>query len=92
MTMSVRLPFTDSQQLEIGGEALAAYETRSVPMEADVYQADLTKREITWTTEKDLLSALKAEKIDLKPISCGGRGSSARRHGVYAMTLAAEQP
>jgi arginine deiminase len=40
--------------------------------EADVYEADLTKREITWTTEKDLLSALKSQKIDLKPISCGG--------------------
>jgi arginine deiminase len=40
--------------------------------EADVYEADLTKREITWTTEKDLLSALKTQKIDLKPISCGG--------------------
>ena len=26
--------------------------------EADVYECDLTKREITWTTEKDLLSAL----------------------------------
>jgi arginine deiminase len=40
--------------------------------EADVYEADLTKREITWTTEKDLLSALKGQKIDLKPIACGG--------------------
>ena len=40
--------------------------------EADVYQCDLTRREITWTTEKDLLSALKAEKLDLKPILCGG--------------------
>ena len=28
--------------------------------EADVYECDLGKREITWTTEKDLLSALKA--------------------------------
>ena len=42
------------------------------PEEADVYEADLTKREITWTTEKDLLSALKTEKIDLKAIACGG--------------------
>jgi arginine deiminase len=40
--------------------------------EADVYEADLTKREITWTTENDLLSALRGQKIDLKPISCGG--------------------
>lgn len=42
------------------------------PEEADVYEADLTKREITWTTEKDLLSALRSAKIDLEPISCGG--------------------
>ena len=40
--------------------------------EADVYQCDLTRREITWTTEKDLLSALRAQKLDLKPIRCGG--------------------
>lgn len=40
--------------------------------EADVYEADLTKREITWTTERDLLSALASQKIDLKPIACGG--------------------
>jgi arginine deiminase len=40
--------------------------------EADVYEADLTKREITWTTEDDLLSALKTQKIDLSPIPCGG--------------------
>jgi arginine deiminase len=40
--------------------------------EADVYEADLTKREITWTTEDDLLSALKTQKIDLAPIACGG--------------------
>ena len=30
--------------------------------EADVYECDLGKREITWTTEKDLLSALKARQ------------------------------
>jgi arginine deiminase len=42
------------------------------PEEADVYEADLTKREITWTTEKDLLSALRGQKIDLEPIPCGG--------------------
>jgi arginine deiminase len=40
--------------------------------EADVYECDLTKREITWTTEKDLLSALRSQKIDLTPIPCGG--------------------
>jgi arginine deiminase len=42
------------------------------PEEADVYEADLTRREITWTTEKDLLSALRSAKIDLEPIPCGG--------------------
>jgi len=40
--------------------------------EADVYECDLTKREVTWTSEKDLLSALKTQKIDLRPILCGG--------------------
>jgi arginine deiminase len=40
--------------------------------EADVYHCDLTRREITWTTEKDLLSALRSQKIDLKAIRCGG--------------------
>jgi len=40
--------------------------------EADVYEADLTKREITWTTEEDLLSALRKRRIDLEPILCGG--------------------
>lgn len=38
MTTFTRLPFSDSQQLEIGGEALAAFERRTVAMEADVYQ------------------------------------------------------
>ncbi len=40
--------------------------------EADVYEADLTKREITWTTAPDLLSALRLRKVDLEPIPCGG--------------------
>jgi len=40
--------------------------------EADVYEADLTKREITWTTANDLLSALRARRLDLSPIPCGG--------------------
>jgi arginine deiminase len=40
--------------------------------ECDVYEVDLTKREITWTSEDDLLSALARKKIDLKPIACGG--------------------
>jgi arginine deiminase len=47
--------------------------------EADVYECDLTKREITWTTEKDLLSALKSQKLDLKPILCGGADPIAQR-------------
>lgn len=40
--------------------------------EADVYECDLTKREVTWRSEKDLLSALKSQKIELRPILCGG--------------------
>jgi arginine deiminase len=40
--------------------------------EADVYECDLTKREITWTTEDDLLSALRSQKIDLEAVPCGG--------------------
>ncbi len=47
--------------------------------EADVYECDLTKREITWTTEKDLLSALRSQKMDLKPIRCGGDDPIAER-------------
>ncbi len=47
--------------------------------EADVYECDLTKREVTWTSEKDLLSALKGSKIDLKPIRCGGEDPIAER-------------
>jgi arginine deiminase len=61
--------------------------------EADVYECDLTKREITWTTEKDLLSALKAQKMDLKPIRCGGDDPIAERReqwtdGANAFALA----
>ncbi len=61
--------------------------------EADVYECDLTKREITWTTEKDLLSALKAQKLDLKPIRCGGADPIAERReqwtdGANAFALA----
>ncbi|HQR46744.1 MAG TPA: arginine deiminase family protein [Thermoanaerobaculia bacterium] len=40
--------------------------------EADVYEADLTKREITWTAAGDLLSTLRARRMDLAPIPCGG--------------------
>jgi arginine deiminase len=49
------------------------------PEEADVYECDLTRREITWTAEKDLLSALRAQKLDLKPIRCGGDDPIAER-------------
>ncbi len=61
--------------------------------EADVYECDLTKREITWTTEKDLLSALKAQKLDLKAIRCGGSDPIAERReqwtdGANAFALA----
>jgi arginine deiminase len=61
--------------------------------EADVYECDLTKREITWTTEKDLLSALKAQKLDLKPLRCGGADPIAERReqwtdGANAFALA----
>lgn len=47
--------------------------------EADVYECDLTKREVTWTSERDLLSALKTSKIDLKPIRCGGEDPISER-------------
>ena len=61
--------------------------------EADVYECDLTKREITWTTEKDLLSALKAAKLDVRPIRCGGEDPIAERReqwtdGANAFALA----
>ncbi len=61
--------------------------------EADVYECDLGKREITWTTEKDLLSALKDVKLDLRPIRCGGQDPIAERReqwtdGANAFALA----
>jgi arginine deiminase len=61
--------------------------------EADVYECDLTKREITWTSEKDLLSALKTLKVDLKPVRCGGDDPIAERReqwtdGANAFALA----
>jgi arginine deiminase len=40
--------------------------------EVDVYEADLTGREVSWTTKADLLTALRAHGIDLEPIACGG--------------------
>jgi arginine deiminase len=41
--------------------------------EAKVYQLDLTKRQLTYTSQKSLLRALKKKGMDLEPISCGGR-------------------
>jgi arginine deiminase len=63
------------------------------PEEADVYECDLTKREISWTSEKDLLSALRTQKLDLKPIRCGGSDPIAERReqwtdGANAFSLA----
>jgi arginine deiminase len=63
------------------------------PEEADVYECDLTRREITWTTEKDLLSALKTQKLDLKPVRCGGTDPISERReqwtdGANAFALA----
>lgn len=61
--------------------------------EADVYECDLTKREISWTSEKDLLSALRTQKFDLKPLRCGGSDPIAQRReqwtdGANAFALA----
>ena len=61
--------------------------------EADVYEVDLTKREVTWTSEDDLLSALKANKIDVRPILCGGSDPIVQRReqwtdGANAFALA----
>ena len=61
--------------------------------EADVYQCDLTRREIAWTSERDLLSALKTQKLDLKPVRCGGEDPIAERReqwtdGANAFALA----
>ena len=39
----------------------------------EVFGLDLTKSELTCTTEKSLLAALKKQKMDLEPIPCGGR-------------------
>jgi arginine deiminase len=58
--------------------------------EADVYEADLTKREITWTTEDDLLSALRKRKIDLEPIPCGGTDPISPRAKVAMLLTATE--
>ena len=61
--------------------------------EADVYECDLTRREITWTTEKDFLAALKSQKLDLRPILCGGSDPISQRReqwtdGANALAVA----
>ena len=61
--------------------------------EADVYQCDLTRRQIAWTSEKDLLTSLKAQSLDLAPVRCGGDDPIAERReqwtdGANAFALA----
>jgi arginine deiminase len=61
--------------------------------EADVYRCDLTGRSTVWTSETDLLSALRSEGIDLKPIRCGGNDPISERReqwtdGANAFALA----
>jgi arginine deiminase len=61
--------------------------------EADVYQCDLTKRALAWTSEKDLLSILKTQGLDLAPVRCGGSDPIAERReqwtdGANAFALA----
>lgn len=61
--------------------------------EADVYRCDLTSRPVAWTSENDLLSALKSEGLDLKPIRCGGSDPISERReqwtdGANAFALA----
>jgi len=61
--------------------------------EADVYRCDLTRRPVAWTSENDLLSALKSEGFDLKPVRCGGNDPISERReqwtdGANAFALA----
>ncbi|HMA18514.1 MAG TPA: arginine deiminase family protein, partial [Thermoanaerobaculia bacterium] len=61
--------------------------------EADVYRCDLTSRPAAWTSEADLLSALKAEGLDLAPVRCGGADPISERReqwtdGANAFALA----
>lgn len=61
--------------------------------EADVYQCDLTRRQIAWTSGKDLLTSLKAQGLDLAPVRCGGDDPIAERReqwtdGANAFALA----
>lgn len=41
--------------------------------EATVFSMDLTKRNLTYTEQKNLLHALKRNGMDLTPIACGGK-------------------
>lgn len=41
--------------------------------EADVYELDLTKRQLSYRSEPSLLAALAKKGIDLEPIPCGGK-------------------
>jgi arginine deiminase len=61
--------------------------------EADVYQCDLSRRSLAWTSEKDLLSVLKTQGLDLAPVRCGGNDPIAERReqwtdGANAFALA----
>jgi arginine deiminase len=40
---------------------------------AEVFEVDLTRKNLTYTRRKSLLSALKRKGMDLRPINCGGR-------------------
>lgn len=59
----------------LGRDECLIYEPAILPgevQEVDVYQIDLGRREVTFTAKKSLLSSLKAEGLDLRPIPCGG--------------------
>lgn len=61
--------------------------------EADVYRCDLTRRPISWTSETDVLSALRTEGLDLAPVRCGGNDPISERReqwtdGANAFALA----
>ena len=61
--------------------------------EADVYRCDLGSRPAAWTSENDLLSALKSEGLDLAPVRCGGADPISERReqwtdGANAFALA----
>ncbi|HVT43475.1 MAG TPA: arginine deiminase family protein [Thermoanaerobaculia bacterium] len=61
--------------------------------EAKVYELDLGRRELTYTSRKSLLGTLKRKGLDLKPIFCGGRRTIDQQReqwtdGANAFTLA----